>query len=251
MPVGDRLAALRRERGKTLSDVESATKIMGRMLTALENNRFDELPATVYVRGYIQNYAQYLGADPGPLLEEFAHDLGARTEHAAPLRNIPERTVVPHRLDVHAIPRQAWIAAAVAIPLMALVVWGASALLGRDETPPPIAPETTRTVDSTAVGSTQDDQGAEASGESAAGAFILKLEVIPGQSSWIQVRVDGLIAYEGTLPGGESKMWTVTDAATVRAGKPEAIILTRDGKSVAIPAADGGIAEIELSATTE
>lgn len=245
MPVGERLVALRRERGKTLSDVESATKIMGRMLSALENGRFDELPATVYVRGYIQNYAQYLGVDPAPLLEEYARDLGTHEEHT-PLRRIPERTVVPHRLDVHSIPRRAWIAAAIAIPVIALVVWGVSALVGRDDTPPPIAPEATSTVEPLTGGSTGDTTG-----ESAVGAFILKIEVAPGQSSWVQARVDGLIAYEGTLPGGESKMWTVTDAAVVRVGKPDAVTLTRDGTAVAFPAVTDGIAEVTLSATTQ
>jgi len=248
MPVGERLVALRRERGKTLSDVEQATKIMGRMLTALENGRFDELPATVYVRGYIQNYAQYLGVDPAPLLEEFARDLGAPAEHV-PLRRIPERTVVPHRLDVHSIPRQAWIAAAIAIVIIAVAVWGISALVGREETPP-IAPETTATVDTDGATDAETATTGTA-GESGEGAFILKLEVIPGQSSWVQARVDGLIAYEGTMPGGESKIWTVTDAAVVRVGKPDAVMLTRDGQAVAIPAATDGIAEVSLSATTE
>lgn len=248
MPVGDRLVALRRERGKTLSDVESATKIMGRMLTALENNRFDELPASVYVRGYIQNYAQYLGVDPAPLLEEYSRDLGARTE-APPLRRIPERTVVPHRLDVHTIPKQAWIAAAAAIVVIALAVWGISALVGRDETPPPIAPESTSTVGADSADEAQDAVGSSA--EPGVDAFILKVEVIPGQSSWVQARVDGLIAYEGTMPGGESKMWTVTDTAVVRVGKPDAVMLTRDGQAVAIPAATDGIAEVSLSTTTE
>jgi cytoskeletal protein RodZ len=246
MPVGETLVALRRERGKTLADVESATKIMGRMLSALENGRFDELPATVYVRGYIQNYAQYLGVDPAPLLEEYARDLGTHKEHA-PLRHIPERTVVPHRLDVHTIPRQAWIAVAVAVLVIALAVWGISALLRRDETPRPIAPETTATAGVEA----STDAETSVTDVAAEGAFILKLEVIPGQSSWVQVRVDGLIAYEGTLPGGESKMWTVTDAAVVRVGKTDAVLLTRDGRSVAIPAATDGIAEVDLSATIE
>lgn len=247
MPVGERLVALRRERGKTLSDVESATKIMGRMLSALENGRFDELPASVYVRGYIQNYAQYLGVDPAPLLEEYARDLGTHEEHT-PLRRIPERTVVPHRLDVHTIPRRAWIAAALAVLVIALAVWGISALVGRDDTPPPIAPEATSTVEPiTGTGETTGGTG----GESAVGAFILKLEVAPGQSSWVQARVDGLIAYEGTLPGGESKMWTVTDTAVIRVGKPDVVTLTRDGTAVQFPAATEGIAEVSLSATAQ
>lgn len=251
MPVGAKLTALRRERGKTSSDIESATKIMGRMISALENERWDELPAKVYVRGYIQNYAQYLGVDPAPLLEEYERDIGARVEHA-PLRRIPERTVVPHRLDVHDIPKQVWTAIAVAVFVIALVVWGISALAGRDDAPPAIAPETTSTAgtDAAGTGAGAGDLGAVTT-PATGGAFILKIEVAEGQSSWVQARVDGLIAYEGTLPGGESKMWTVTDAAVIRVGKPAAVTLTRDGQPVTIPPATDGIAQVDLTAGTQ
>ena len=61
--------------------------------------------------------------------------------------------------------------------------------------------------------------------------------------------VDSLIAYEGTLPGGESKQWTVLDGAVVRVGKPASVTVTRDGAPVQIPAATGGIAEVVLDAT--
>lgn len=247
MPVGEKLSALRRERGKSLAEIESATKIMGRMLSALENERWEELPASVYVRGYIRNYAQALGVDPEPLLAEYVKDTSApRTEHV-PLRRIPERTVVPHRLELHALPRQVWVAAAIAVLVVALVVWGVSALLSRDDTPPPIAPETTSTA-----GTAPTDAVSEAlTTPVTENAFILKVEVAAGQSSWLQVRVDDLVAYEGTLPGGEPKMWTVTDTAIVRIGKPAAVTITRDGQPVAIPAATDGIAEVTLTTATE
>lgn len=248
MPVGEKLSALRRERAKTLPDVEAATKIMGRMLSALENERWDELPAPVYVRGYIRSYAQFLGVDPDPLVEEYTRDIGARHEHAAPLRRIPERTVVPHRQELHVLPRQAWLAVAIGVLVVALVVWGISALLGRDDTPPPIAPETT----STAAPTTPEQAVTDAVTEGVTGtAFILKVQVAEGQSSWLQVRVDGMVAYEGTLPGGEAKMWTVTDDATVRVGKPAAVTLTRDGQPVEIPPASEGIAEVNLTAAAQ
>jgi len=248
MPVGSTLMALRRERGKTLADVQAATKIMGRMLSALENERWDELPAPVYVKGYIQNYAFYLGVDAGPLVAEYMADTGPKVEHV-PLRRIPERTVVPHRLDVHAIPRQAWILVAVAVLVVALAVWGITALLGRDDNPPPIAPETTATTDGGSAVTTETPSGTTA--EAPDGAFILAIDVAEGQSSWLQVRVDGLIAYEGTLPGGETKQWTVTESAVVRVGKPAAVAVRRDGQAVEIPPATDGIAELTLSTGTE
>lgn len=249
MPVGSKLVALRRERGKSISDVVSATKIMERMISALENERFDELPSPAYVRGYIRNYADFLGVPAAPLIEEYSRDIGELRQPQAP-RPLPDRAVVPHRLDAHDIPRQAWLAAAAAVVVVALVAWGITALVGRDDTPTPIAPETTSTVDAPNDASGSDD-GDEEPTQAPAGAFILAVEVVAGQSSWVQVRVDGLIAYEGTMPGGESKSWTITDSAVVRIGKPSAVTVRRDGQQVDIPPATDGIAEVSLSADSE
>lgn len=249
MPVGATLASLRRERGRSLADVESATKIMGRMLSSLEGERWDELPAPVYVKGYIQNYASFLRVDAAPLLEEYAHDIAKRPERPErlPLARIPERTVVPHQLDIHKIPVRAWRALAVAAVVVALLAWGISALLGRDKTPTPIAPETSAT--------TQPDGSAPVSGQGTgaaqtpAGTFLLKVSVAEGQSSWVQVRVDSLLAYEGTLPGGDSKQWTVAKDAVVRVGKPAAVTITRDGQDVVMMPPVNGISEVTLTAT--
>ncbi len=246
MPVGTTLQNLRRERGTSLPEMETATCIMGRMLNALENERWDELPAPVYVRGYIQNYASVIGADPQPLLKEYTEDIaGLRDRTERPhLQRIPERTVVPHRLDVHAIPRGAWTALAIAVVVVILAVWGISALLGRNDTPPPIPPETTAT---TAPAGSAPSTGT--TGSATDGAFTLEVKVAEGQSSWLQVRVDALIAYEGTLPGGEAKSWTVSDTAVVRVGKPAAVMITRDGAPVTIPPATGADpVEVTLSA---
>ena len=83
------------------------------------------------------------------------------------------------------------------------------------------------------------------------GAFALTVSVAPGDSSWVRVLVDGLVAYEGTLPGGEPKSWTVGTSAVIRAGKPTAVTVTRDGSEVEFPPATDGIAEVTLSATEE
>lgn len=253
MPVGSTLSRMRREQGKTMAEAEVSTKIMGRMLSALENERWDELPAPVYVKGYIQNYASFLGVDPLPLLEEYARDTGARPERVerVPLQRIPERTVVPHRLDLHAIPRRAWMALVAAVLVVALFAWGISALLSRDDTPPPITPETTATPTPSAEQPSATGQTGGTAGTNApAGSFVLTVSVADAQSSWLQVTVDSLTAYEGTLPGGELKEWTVTEDAVVRVGKPAAVTITRDGQPVEIPAAAGGIAQVTLFADT-
>ncbi len=255
MPVGKKLAAERRSQAKTLAEVVASTKIMGRMLEALENERWDELPAPPYVKGYIQNYAHALGVDAAPLLEEYQKDISAAPPAVrTPARHIPDRQIVPHRHEIHAIPTRAIIAVVGAVLVVALALWGISALAGRDDTPPPIAPEATSTpvapggstTETPSVGST-----AEAPPDVPEGAFALTVSVEQGDSSWVRVLVDGLVAYEGTLPGGQPQSWTVASSAVIRAGKPTAVTVTRDGRAVEFPPVTGGIAEMTLSAADE
>lgn len=256
MPVGKTLAAERRSQGKTLVDIRGSTRIMGRLLQALEEERWDDLPSPVYVKGYIQNYAHALSIDPAPLLAEYAAD---QQSHAAKpkLERIPGRTVVPHQREVHEVPRQVWAALAIAVLLIALAVWGVSALLGRDDTPPPIPPVGTPTATPKATLTAPGVTGAEAepttvtpSGESLEGGFELVVAVAAGQSSWLKIDVDGLTAYEGTLPGGQEKRYTVTGEAFVRIGKPASVTVTRDGEPVAVPLGQG-IAEVRVTADEE
>lgn len=263
MPVGKKLAAERRSQGKTTHDIVMTTRIMARKIDALENGRWDDLPAEPYVKGYIQNYAQALGLDPKPFLEEYARDIGAERaepEQAltvegdmpdtdpGPLKRIPDRTLVPHRRDVHAIPGRSVAIVGAAAVIVILLLWGIAALAGRDDTPPPIAPETTATPTAPGVSSESTTPGAS-TGTPAEGSFTLAMVVTPGDSSWVRVMVDGLLAYEGTMPGGASKEWIVSTSAVVRAGKPEAVTITRDGVPVEMPDMGDEIAELTLSAS--
>lgn len=252
MPVGKTLAAERRSQNKTLTEIQAQTRIMGRLLDALEHERWDELPAPVYVKGYIQNYAEVLGLDPAPLLDEYRRDRDAHTP--APVMHILDRAIVPHRREVHAVPRTVWIALAVIVPLIALVIWGIAALVGRDDSPPPIPPVTpSPSVDATTLPGVPADEATVTTGTVSEGlgdAFELVISVRAGESSWLSVTVDGLTAYEGTLPGGQEKTFSVSEEAIVRVGRPQSVSITRDGDPVDVPVGTG-VAEVRLTAADE
>ena len=63
-PVNERLRLAREARGVDLFRVERDTKIRVKYLKAMEQGQFSELPADVYARGFLRNYASYLGLDP-------------------------------------------------------------------------------------------------------------------------------------------------------------------------------------------
>ncbi|PKQ38738.1 MAG: hypothetical protein CVT59_01230 [Actinobacteria bacterium HGW-Actinobacteria-1] len=262
MPVGDKLAAERRKQGKSISEVVAATNIMARLIDALENSRYDELPSQAYVRGYIQSYAKYLGLDVPPLLKEYEEDLGAGKPRTR-LEEVPERTVVPMRDQLHHVPTRALITIVIALVAVGIVLWLVGSVLNRDDSPPPIPPEMTSTVEATDTvpGVTTDtvpgtgtvDPATSTSDTSAAltgDAFTLKVTVAEGAASWLRVTIDGLKAYEGTLAGGQTKEWTVTQNAEVRIGKPSEVTVTRDGTPVESKSVDG-IGVITLTTSGE
>lgn len=61
---GALLRRLREQAPASLADVAEITKISKRYLMALEENDFAALPALVYVRGFVTEYARALGLDP-------------------------------------------------------------------------------------------------------------------------------------------------------------------------------------------
>jgi flagellar biosynthesis protein FlhG len=60
---GSRLRRARLRRGIELDQIASVTKINPTYLRFLEEERFDDLPAPVYVRGFVGAYARCVGLD--------------------------------------------------------------------------------------------------------------------------------------------------------------------------------------------
>lgn len=73
--TGEILRETRTERRITLSDVEQDIRINRTYLEALEQARFDLLPAPVYARGFMRSYARYLGLDPEEAVRAVPRDL--------------------------------------------------------------------------------------------------------------------------------------------------------------------------------
>lgn len=70
--TGTRLKEARERQGLTLVAVARSLRIPWKTLQALEEGDFSSLPADVYTRGFLKQYAGVLGLDPVPLLRTFA-----------------------------------------------------------------------------------------------------------------------------------------------------------------------------------
>jgi transcriptional regulator with XRE-family HTH domain len=58
---GDKFRKAREKKNISLDDVSNVTKISSRMLQAIEQERFDQLPGGVFNKGFIRAYAKHLG----------------------------------------------------------------------------------------------------------------------------------------------------------------------------------------------
>ena len=68
---GSVLRRIRLSRGVELDDVSAQTKICEGFLTSLETNCYRDLPAEVYVRGYLKQYASFLRLDPERVVDSY------------------------------------------------------------------------------------------------------------------------------------------------------------------------------------
>lgn len=72
--IGETLKDERIRHRLRLEDLAKKTRIRVAYLEALEENRFEDLPATTFVKGYIKTYAQVFGFDHKPLLALLRRD---------------------------------------------------------------------------------------------------------------------------------------------------------------------------------
>jgi cytoskeletal protein RodZ len=96
--VGPTLRKARTDRGIELSEVERATKIRLKFLEAMEEDRWEELPAPAYARGFLDIYARYLGVDREALLDQYSKTVEGEGGGHEP---IPGSVIKPGTLRQH------------------------------------------------------------------------------------------------------------------------------------------------------
>jgi cytoskeleton protein RodZ len=160
--IGELLQQAREARGLSVQETSSRTRISTIMLHHLENDRFGELPADTYVKGFLRSYGGFLGLDVGMLLRRYETLSGRAVETAPEIWE--EVEVAPRKRHVWRPRRRTWTLPVLLVLAAALawVFWSrGAARLGlrptrglqqienelRGTRAHPIVPETTIDVD--------------------------------------------------------------------------------------------------------
>jgi len=98
---GDKFRKAREAKGISLDDVSNVTKIGSRMLQAIEQEHFDQLPGGVFNKGFIRAYAKHLGLDGEEAVTEYLACLRqAQVDAQAALYEPPRPAPLEKRLPV-------------------------------------------------------------------------------------------------------------------------------------------------------
>ena len=96
--VGEILLTARERKGVDLTRAERETKIRARHLAALESGDVADLPALVYAKGFLRNYATYLGLDADEVLARWRKEIDQPGVAETPrLKPPPQPITTPSR----------------------------------------------------------------------------------------------------------------------------------------------------------
>jgi hypothetical protein len=138
--IGSSLREARERRSLSYGQVEADTAIRTRYIRALEDEDFHILPGPTYTKGFLRAYAEYLGLDGQPFVDEFNsrhHDPRSAVEHQ-PIASRPRSRPQQRR-------RQRRESNLIMIALAAIVAVSFLVVLALRFPPQPTAPYNTNT----------------------------------------------------------------------------------------------------------
>ena len=142
---GDWLRRQREMREISLRDIADRTKISLRYLEAMEDDRFDLLPAPIFAKGFLREYARYVGLSPDEVVNHYLAVQQQQSPEDDAVKK--DQTLVnrPHRVK----PVRSWtygLFLALAVLALIALIWGLiwyndhrREKPAEEATPPPIA----------------------------------------------------------------------------------------------------------------
>ncbi len=92
--IGTTLSEARKQKKVSLKKIAQETKISVRYLQALEIETFDVFPAEVYLKGFLRNYAHYLGLDGDEMVRAYNLQRSQPAEYIASQAD-PASKIIP------------------------------------------------------------------------------------------------------------------------------------------------------------
>ncbi|NTW06094.1 MAG: helix-turn-helix domain-containing protein [Peptococcaceae bacterium] len=219
MNIGNVLKEARETKGLSLEAIEEQTNIRKKYLDALENENYELLPGRVYARGFLRNYASFLGLDHRIILKEFDQ------RYPVPITDSEQISAGPVKTERSI--RRNFMVGLVAIALIAYIVYNPIGMGNQDSEIVPGA----NLNDNTGIIAEEQTGGKDNPVLTQGKGVRVVLNVVE-QKSWISVEVDGVQTFQGTVYAGEAKEFKGTEKISLRLGNPGVVNVEYNGSSV-------------------
>lgn len=280
--IGKKLREARLQMNMSLDELQQITKIQKRYLMAIEENNFDSMPGTFYVRAFIRQYASAVNLDGEELINYFdGKDLPEDVELAAQYKELEES-----RIQIYEEEHENRLFKS--LPAIILSLFGLAIVvvvfyaMWQDQKANPIidVPESTVTIErisdsstsesssSTPESSTTESSTVESSStEPAPTATVTYINeenrlvnmsatdvAAPAKftftattgNSWAGVIINGAYVFQYTVPAGETQEFELpagTTDVTIALGASEYMDMKLNGQPVIFNPHDTGIGE--------
>jgi len=231
--LGEMLRSARELKGVSLAQAEAATMIRRAYLQALEDDEHVLLPGAVYTKGFLRNYAVYLGLDPNHVLSVYHREHPDRTEDV----------VAPSSINPRGTSQL--VSGGTLASLLLVVVVGIFSVYAYRQvqsfrqtaptaaeafvpTPTAIPPTPTAIATVAPEATAQPSEQIEPSDALVAAEVTAKIT----QDAWLQVQVDGQQKFEGILKAGQTQTWKGNDDVFVWAGNAGGVSIVFNGKDM-------------------
>src|SRR3954447_1201551 len=278
--IGDTLRRERFRRNLDLDQISRELKISSRFLEAIEDDRFDLLPAGVFAKSFVRQYARLLELDDQELATEFQHAV----EPVAPTRHstLPDVAPIPEihvpRVDqwqaIGDRGRSDWSSALPALALVVVVMLVCSGVyafwqrarqpIAAAQTAPPASSTPTAPVQPEPTAATQAPTPTDAPGAQITPAVSARpappsnsadrpangpvhLQVTAEEPVWMLARADGKFLFSGTLEPNQSREVDANEMLTLRLGNAGGVAITLNGKSVGPVGPKGQVREVQFT----
>lgn len=205
--LGSLLRQSRTQKGLSLESVQQRTRIPRKFLEALEENRFEDFPAPVYLRGFLHTYCEFLDMD----FDQLWPLTGAGRQAPQPAEKAPEE------FPALRLPASALLAA---LLFGAAVLGGAILWSARRESPPAARPPEALPL------------VAPVRPAAPPPAHVLLLSF--SGRTWLRLQADHEVKFEGRVPSGATQEWHAKEGFLIRTNAPDNVRVLLDGREMAL-----------------
>ena len=258
---GVRLKQEREQRGITLDEISATTKIGTRMLVALEQDHFDQLPGGIFNKGFVRAYARCLGLDEDQAIADYLAASGNLPTEKDKDRKSEGVSESSFDLQAEADRSQSslpWGTFAVLLLIVALgfASWGfysREARKNNAKAPAPFpasTPTGAASINSAMATPVSAIPPSTASQIPPATAKPMSLRIILHADSWLSVTSDGHQILQGnSFSAPTEKTIHATKEIVVKAGNVGALEFEFNGKKLPAQGADGEAKTLTFDAT--